>query len=123
MIRFWPRKPRFPVIIDIGRELLGAKTGAECSKKLSKVDWLEEDDPSPVIDSSAEGFAFYSRLMVITPLTVKKRWTKAEIVALYNTKRSAALPEYPGRSLNNKPIHRLVCEIAELLSSSIWEGG
>ncbi len=115
MIRFWPRKPRFPIIIDTGVELVGAKTGVECSKLFARVGVSNNDVSTSVIDASAEGFGFYPQLMVISALTIKKRWTKSEIINLYNSRRKAWAPEYRANSLGNKPVGRIVAEIVDLL--------
>jgi len=115
MMRFWPRKPRFPVIIDTGFELVGAITGAECSKRLARAKIVEEEQSKVVIDVTAEGFGFYPKMMVITPMTIKKRWKKSEIIELYNSRRSPGAPEYPSTSLGNKSVERVVSEIVYLL--------
>lgn len=115
MIRFWPRKPRFPVIIDTGTELVGARTGAECSKLIARAGVSENEASTSVIDATAEGFSLYPRLMVISALTTKKRWTKSEIINLYNSRRKPWAPEYPFSSIGNKPVARVVGEIVELL--------
>jgi hypothetical protein len=115
MIRFWPRKPRFPVIIDTGFELVGANTGAECSKRLARARIANGDQSRAVIDVTAEGFGFYPEMMVITPMTIKKRWKKTEIIELYNSRRKPGAPEYPSTSLGNKPVERVVSEIVYLL--------
>lgn len=115
MIRFWPRKPRFPVIIDTGVELVGAKTGVECSKLIARVGVSEKNVSTSVIDASAEGFGFYPQLMMISTLTIKKRWTKSEIINLYNSRRKPWAPEYRATSLGNKAVGRVVAEIVDLL--------
>ena len=115
MIRFWPRKPRFPVIIDTGVELVGAKTGAECSKLIARVGVSGNDTSTSVIDATAEGFGFYPQLMMISALTTKKRWTKSEIINLYNSRRKPRAPEYRATSLGNKPVGRVVADIVDLL--------
>jgi hypothetical protein len=115
MIRFWPRKPRFPVIIDTGVELVGAKTGAECSRFVARVGVSQKNISTPVIDTTAEGFGFYPQLMTVSALTMKKRWTKSEIIELYNSRRKPWAPEYRATSLGNKPVRKVVAEIVELL--------
>lgn len=115
MIRFWPRKPRFPVIIDTGVELVGVKTGAECSRLVARVGVSQKDTSTPVIDATAEGFGFYPQLMTVSALTMKKRWTKSEIIDLYNSRRKPWAPEYRATSLGNKRVRRVVAEIVEIL--------
>jgi len=69
----------------------------------------------PVVDSSAEGFGFYPQMMLITPLTTKKRWTKAEVIALYNGRKRPGAPDYHPGSLSNRGVNRVVLEVVQLL--------
>ena len=114
-VRYWPRKPRFPIIVDTERGLIGALSAAECSRRIARLGPFESDDATPVVDSTSEGFGFYPRIMVISPLTTKKRWTKAEVIALYNDrKKPNALAYHPG-SLSNRGFDRIVHEVVQLL--------
>ena len=115
-MRFWPRKPRFPIVVDLGDKLIGARSTTDCSKQLAVVSPGHETKSWPVIDASAEAFSFYPEMMVITPLAVKKRWTKSEMVDLYNVRRNPDVPEYVAGSLNNKRFDRVVAEIVVLLN-------
>jgi hypothetical protein len=72
--------------------------------------------PRPVIDARAEGFAFYPDLEAITPLTLKKDWTKAEIVALYGARKRAGAPAYT-RSLPNRKLSDVVSDIVALVTA------
>jgi hypothetical protein len=114
-IRYWPRRPRFPVIIDTGREVLGARTGAECSKRIARAKIPEGEIAIPVIDALAEGFAYYPGSQIVSALSAKKRRPKSEIIEVYNSRRAPGRPEYVVRSLGNKSVERLVSEIVELL--------
>jgi hypothetical protein len=69
----------------------------------------------PVIDSTSEGFGFYPKMLLITPLTVKKRWKKAEVIALYNAQKKPDAPEYKLRSMSNRGFDRVVSEVVQLL--------
>ncbi len=115
-LNFLLRKPIFPAIIDTGNGLVGARSWSECKKKIEKLSILDVQ-PKPVIDSVAEGFAFYPGQMIISPFTTKKRWTKAEMIALYNQGKQIDKPPYEPKSLGNKSIERVVGELVDLLSS------
>ena len=55
--------------------------------------------------------------MTVSPLTFKKRWTKREVIAVFNkskTAREAGL-EYPLTSLSSKRFDRIVREIVKLI--------
>jgi hypothetical protein len=118
MIRFWPRKPRFPVIIDTGIELIGANTAAECSKQLARAKIANGELSTAVIDATAEGFSFHPESKLITPIAIKKRWKKSEIISLYNTRRKPEGTEYSSTSLGNKSTERVVRDIVHLLNHS-----
>lgn len=113
-MNFLFRKPRFPIIIDTGNGLLGAKSWAVCERRLATITFPNMA-PRDVIDSTAEGFALFPEHMAFSPLTGKKRWTKVAIIDLYNNSREPGRPEYPTTSLGNKSLERVVKDIVELL--------
>jgi hypothetical protein len=122
-LRYWPRRPRFPIIIDTGRGLVGAVSGTDCAKRIARLGPFDDDSAMPVIDSTAEGFGFYPKMMLITPLAVKKRWNKAEVIALYNARKKPDAPEYEPRSLSNRGFGRVVSEVVQLLREPLTPGG
>ncbi len=69
----------------------------------------------PVVDATAEGFGFYLKMMLISPLVTKKRWTKAEVITLYNDRKKPDAPEYGNVSLSNRGFDRVVNELVQLL--------
>jgi hypothetical protein len=87
---------------------------AECNARLPLLGLT--GDPLPVIDAEAEGFAFYPDLETITPLTLKKDWTKAEIVALYHARKRPDAPAYT-RSLPNRGLKAVVSDIVALVTA------
>jgi hypothetical protein len=113
-MNFLFRKPHFPLIIDTGYGLLGAKSWALCEKRLAKITFPDMA-PRDVIDSTAEAFSLYPEHLVFSPLTFKKRWTKAAIIDLYNTQKGPERPEYPTKSPGNKSLEKVVKDIVELL--------
>jgi hypothetical protein len=121
-MNFLFRKPRFPLIIDTGYGLLGAKSWTICEKRLAKIT-LPDLAPRDVIDSTAEAFSLYPEHLVFSPLTFKKRWTKAAIIELYNSQRGPGRPEYPTTSLGNKSLERVVKDIVDLLAAPMKADG
>lgn len=111
---FFIRKPRLPLLIDTGTELLAAKTWAACKKRLTTAAF-SGNEPLDVIDSTTEGFSFYPEMMLFSPLTFKKRWTKAAIIKLYNDRRGADVAEYQPKSLGNKSLAQVHNDVVELL--------
>jgi hypothetical protein len=114
-MRYWPRKSRFPIIVDTGRGPVGALSGAECAKRIAQLGPFESDASMPVVDATAEGFGFYPKMMLISPLVTKKRWTKAEVSTLFNDCKKPDAPEYRPVSLSNRVFDRVVHELVELL--------
>jgi hypothetical protein len=111
-IRYFFRMPRFPLLLDTGNELLALRSPDECEARLPPL--ALTGPPLPVIDAEAEGFAFYPDLGTITPLTLKKDWTKAEIVALYHARKRPGAPAYV-RSLPNRKLSAVVSDIVALV--------
>jgi hypothetical protein len=106
--------PRFPLLLDTGIELIALHGADECEARLPLLGLT--GDPRPVIDAQAEGFAFYPDLETITPLTVKKDWTKAEIIALYDARKRSGAPAYT-RSLPNRKLSAVVSDIVALVTA------
>jgi len=69
----------------------------------------------PVVDAAAEGFAFYPKMMLISPFVTKKRWTKTEVITLYNDRKKPDAPEFRPVSLSNRGFDRVVHELVQLL--------
>ena len=113
-IRYFFRMPRFPLLLDTGIELIALHGADECEARLPPL--ALTGDPRPVIDAEAEGFAFYPDLETITPLTLKKDWTKAEIVALYDARKRPGAPAYM-RSLPNRKLVDVVADIVALVTA------
>lgn len=55
--------------------------------------------------------------MAISPLSSKKRWTKAAIIELYNGLKGPGRPKYPTTSLGNKGMENVVKDIVDLLTA------
>lgn len=113
-ISYFFRAPRFPLLLDTGVELIALCSADECESRLPLL--ALTGDPRPVIDARAEGFAFYPDLETITPLTLKKSWTKAEIVALYDARKRPGAPAYT-RSLPNRKLAEVVSDIVALVAA------
>ncbi len=113
-IRYFFRMPRFPLLLDTGAELIALRSAAECEARLPAL--ALTGAPRPVIDAKVEGWAFYPDLQTITPLTFKKDWTKAEIVALYHARKRPGAPTYT-RSLPNRKLTAVVSDIVALVTA------
>jgi hypothetical protein len=113
-IKYVFRMPRFPLLLDTGIELIAVHSAEECEARLPPL--ALTGDPRPVIDARAKGFAFYPNLEAITPLTLKKDWTKAEVVALYHARKRPGAPTYT-RSLPARKLADVVSDIVALVTA------
>ena len=114
-ISFIFRKPLFPLICDLDGFVIAARSKRGLEKQLSKHK-MSKDSFYSVIDRSGEGWALYPKLMVISPLTTKKRWFKKEVIGMYNNrKNNASNTLYSEKSLSAKRFDTIFTEIVELL--------
>lgn len=113
-IKYFWRMPRFPLLLDTGTELIALHSAEECEARLPPL--ALTGAPCPVIDAEAEGFAFYPERELITPLTGKKDWRKAEIIALYGARKRPGAPAYT-RSLANRKLSKVVTDIVALVTA------
>jgi len=119
MVRYLFRQPRFPVICDIEGVLIGAESPDEFVEQLSGLK-LQLNKQLPVIDATGEGWGFYTDVMVISPFVIKKRWTKKEIINMFNgsdTARSLGR-QYSTKSLSSKRLDLIVRQIVEIIRSA-----
>ena len=112
---FLLRKPRLPILIDTGVALLAAKSWGACQRELANIAFADAAQGN-VIDANGDAFIFSPQRMIFSPGIVRRRWTKAAIIALYNGMKRAEQPEYPATSLSNKSLETVISDIVELLS-------
>ena len=79
MIRFFFRRPKFPVICDVKGVLVGAETARKLYDQLNSIE-LSVGEQIPLIDATAEGWVVDIEHMIVSPLTFKKHWTKKEVI-------------------------------------------
>ena len=118
-VRHFFRKPVYPVIIDIKGTLICGFSASTLARRLSKLSDLE-DQAYRAIDSTGEGWSFYSVHWILTPLTLKKRWTKLEIIRLFNDRKNKnpGNCQYSEKSLSSKRLVKIIYEIVELLDKT-----
>jgi hypothetical protein len=116
MVDYFLRVPKFPIIVRSSSGLLAANNRRN-AQRLLKPEFFLPGTIYDVIDATGEGFSLHAEFMTISPLAVKKRWTKKEIVELYNAESGNAdgRKPYPTKSLSNKPLDRVIWEIAYLV--------
>lgn len=116
-VKYILRKPKFPIIINLDGHVIAA-TPQSLPKQLSQFE-LGVDGSYDVIDQSGEGFGLYvsGDLLGVSPLVMKKTWTKLELIRLYNGRKNktADEPAYSEKSLSAKKVQRIISDIAALL--------
>ena len=117
-LQFLFRKPKFPIICDIDSELVVATSMNDFDKKIMNF-ILKENHIYAAIDSTVEGWALSSDPLVISPLTLKKKWTKKELINLYNQSKNCKSNNnpYPESSISNKKISVIFEEIAKRIKT------
>jgi hypothetical protein len=73
-MKFFFRKPVFPILVDTGTELIVMRRAGEGDRLARLVE--PGAKPLDIIDSRVEGFAYHPRHDIISPLTLKKDWKK-----------------------------------------------
>ena len=96
------RAPQYPVILALGGSVFAVGSHTEFEAVVEKE--LENEtaiDIHVVVDSGWEGFGYYPEQDMISPLCVKKDWTKKELVDLVNlrTNRSLDARQHPSELL------------------------
>lgn len=119
MIRYLFRSPVFPVVCDVGRVLVGADPPAQLEDHLALLD-LPAESQLPLVDADAEGWVFDTTHQVVSPLAFKKRWTKKEVIAMFNTSTAARKlgKQYSEKSLSAKRFDRIMGEIVALIAAA-----
>ena len=79
----------------------------------------DDDDELKVVDSSGAEFIYFSEHTALMPGILNKRWTKKQLIELYNTsvKAEETNIQYPLKSISSKKLSRIIGEICELLRS------
>jgi hypothetical protein len=112
-------RPKFPIICRIDNTLLAAKSGAELDSKLKSLGSIA-DGHYDVIDGSGQGWSLNTEYMVVSPICIKSRWTKKEIIQMYNNSRCSEMTgeKYSEKSLSAKRVDRIVADVAKLISDA-----
>ena len=98
-----------------GRKRISAGSTASFQRQVERLN-LQGGEVLDVVDATGEGWAFHGDLIIVSPLTLKKRWTKAAIVRLFNESENARRlgATYPETSLSGKTLTRIITDVAAL---------
>lgn len=114
-MKFFFRKPVFPILVDTGAELIVLPRAGEGDRLARLV--APDAEPLDVIDSRVEGFANHPEHDIISPLTLKKDWRKAEIIALYNARKPTGAPPY-APNLASRKLAQVFADVVDLVRST-----
>lgn len=113
------RRPRYPILCAVPGDLIVAHSRGQLERRLSKVQ-LPPDDILHMIDATGEGWGLYTQLMAVSPLVLKKRWTKAEILQLF---RASATGKRIGNPREDKLLLRQRLDALILMVADLVEQG
>ncbi len=118
-IRYVFRRPRCPIICAVADELISAGSPAAFQRQIERLE-LESDAVPDIVDATGEGWASHAELMVVSPLTLKKRWRKLAVVHLYNESQNARRigRTYPETALSGRSLARIIADVAALAALS-----
>jgi len=116
MLTYIFRKPKFPIICDIDRVLIAAKSERAFTTQLDRLKF-DINKSYNLISISGEGWMFLPKQAAISPLTAKKKWTKKEVIALYNNRKISGNDgiQYSEKSLSAKRFDKIFTDIVDLL--------
>ena len=111
------RKPKYPLIVISSNNLYSAFDIHELSQKCVKSTLSNEDTCIKAIDSSGEAFWYTPEKYVISPGFFCKKWTKKQIVELYNKSLNENQREHhcSTKSLSAKRLQKIVSDICNSL--------
>jgi hypothetical protein len=115
MIRCMFRRPVFPIIIEIDGLVISARSKQGLEKKLSGIP-LVPGRMYQAVDSIGATWDLYVDGMMLSPLTLRKRPTKKELIALVNGRTNKRLDEtpYPEKSLSAKTFERVFEDLVNI---------
>ena len=112
------RSPKYPVIVIEDNDIWTASGIEELGMICVTSKPVEDEDSIKVIDCTGEEFWYLPDQYVLVPGFFTKKWTKKQIIELYNNSESARERNirYPLKSLSSKRISKIVTDICEILS-------
>jgi hypothetical protein len=110
------REPIFPVVGFVNERLFSASNLKTLASILVRFVPSSDEDIVKLVDAIEEEFWFSRAQRVLSPGFLGKRWTKRQIIDLYNNHVDSDL-RYSARSLSNKRLSEIVAEVSDLIRS------
>ena len=113
------RSPKYPVIIVTKEGLYSAYNIKQLGTLCVFSEPIDDNFEVIVVDSSGAEFKYFAEHTAIMPGILNKKWTKKQIIELYNNSVEAKESniEYPMKSISSKKVSRIIGEICDLLKS------
>ncbi len=111
------RLPEYPVIIITEEGLYSAYNIKQLGSLCVISEPINDSFDVIVIDSSGAEFKYFAEQTTLMPGILNKRWTKKQIIELYNTSAEETNIKYPMKSISSKKFSRIIGEICDLLKS------
>lgn len=111
------RRPRYPVLCEVAGDVIAARSRQQLERRLSAMP-LPADATLRMVDRSGEGWGVHVGLRAISPLVLKKNWTKAELLRLYRdsaTGRRHGLP-YREKDVLRERLDTVILILADLVA-------
>lgn len=111
------RKPIYPLIVISSDNLYSAFNIRELARNCMRSTIVGQEGYIKAIDSTGAEFCYYPEHCAITPGFLSKRWTKKQIVEMYNESSNSNTSEqkYSTKSLSAKRLEKVVSDICNLL--------
>ncbi|MGL1933231.1 MAG: hypothetical protein OCC45_15960 [Desulfotalea sp.] len=111
------REPKYPVIVISSNDLYSVFDIEDLFQKCVKSTLSNDESYIKAIDSSGEEFRYIPEHYVIAPHFFCTKWTKKQIVELYNESLDESQEEhqYSTKSFSAKRIGKIVSDICKLL--------
>ena len=108
------REPKFPVVGYADKELFSALELSSLALILVRFKPSSGKDIVQMVDASGEEFWYTRKQCVLSPGFTSKRWTKRQIIDLYNSHVGSDCI-YEARSLSSKRLSEVVSEVSNLI--------
>ena len=116
-IQYAFRRPKFPLICAAGNELRAVTSPAALQRQFERWD-LQGAKVLDIVDATGERWDFYVDLRIVSPLTLKRRWRKIDIIRLFNESANARRlgATYPEAYIPRRSLVRIIAEVAALVA-------
>lgn len=108
------REPIFPVVGIANCKIFSAFSMETLASILVRFVPSSDEDIVKLLDATGEEFWRSGAQRVLSPGFLGKRWTKSQIIDLYNNQVGSDL-RYSASSLSNKRLSEVVAEISDLI--------